>query len=485
MAAETELGMTQTHRQHIVKNIDRLIRCTDYRPLVAETVKHGLITAVMRANIEHHNSARHNMTEDEDQLNCHRRFFHKITHRGPTAYNELRAIFRTLRYEEAMLILDEVNDASNRNTFISLGGQNSINSLNSFSNPTSPVNGYSSSNNNNINNNNNNSSSSNYSMQAGCKSPDIVDRPANGHWGDQALSRSASATQYMDPDGELVPYTAPAAKQERVVHKSDRVHTDNVNGVYSMQSKHDRGVLLIVNIIDFPNSKLYRNGAEVDDDSLIHIFREIGFKIFTYKNLNSKEFFSVLSKLTASQHVKNTECFVMVLMSHGERVGEMDHVQFNDGSFTSVKNIINHFQAKKCPNLINKPKVLIFPFCRGDAPDKGHSRIDKLVEPQPERVQKDGAKYDNVPTLSDLLVCYATTIGFETHRDPEDGSWYIQKFCDVMAELAHNTALEDILKRTNMLTGKIRTEMGDLQTGAFENVGFNKKLFLNPGWHSE
>jgi len=257
----------------------------------------------------------------------------------------------------------------------------------------------------------------------------------------------------------------------------------------------NRGVLLMVNIMDFPDPKRKRNGAEVDSNSLIHLFRELGFTIFAYGNMNQHQFFDILRQVTSSSYVQNTECFVMVLMTHGNRVQEIDKVEFCDGSVVDMQKIKNHFQANISPLLVHKPKVLIFPFCRGDHHDLGQPKgqydpmepLYTLQQEEEPEVETEGmsSAYTNVPTLADTLVCYANTPGYVTHRDPETGSWYIQKFCDVMAEHAHNTNVEDILKKTHASVGNMRTKKGSMQTGAFDNLGFNKKLFFNPGFYSE
>jgi len=146
--------------------------------------------------------------------------------------------------------------------------------------------------------------------------------------------------------------------------------------------------------------------------------------------------------------------------------------------------------VESCQFLLNKPKVLIFPFCRGDRPDPGYMIIPKQIQTlQRMPTQTDGLgtllQSDNVPTLSDLLVCYASVPGFETHREPDDGSWYIQQLCDLLADHAHDRSLEDILKKTQSKVGKMRTKELTLQTGANENLGFNRKLFFNPGFYKD
>lgn len=260
-----------------------------------------------------------------------------------------------------------------------------------------------------------------------------------------------------------------------------------------MQSRHNRGVLFMVNIIDFPDPERRRNGADVDSNSLIHLFRLMGFIVFAYDNMNQQQFFEVLRQVTSSQYARNTECFVMVLMTHGNRVKEIDKVEFRDGSVADTHVIKSHFQANISPYLVDKPKVLIFPSCRGEQEDKGqpNNQYDSMgpssvqLLPQEREVDTEGMSGVKVPTLSDTLVCHANTPGYVTHRDRETGSWYIQTLCDMLAKHAHDTHLEDILKKTNASVGIMRTLKGSMQTGAFENLGFNKKLFFNPGFYKE
>ena len=49
-----------------------------------------------------------------------------------------------------------------------------------------------------------------------------------------------------------------------------------------MESKDTRGVFFMVNIVDFPNtpSCKRREGADEDAHALLHLFRELGFKLF-------------------------------------------------------------------------------------------------------------------------------------------------------------------------------------------------------------
>lgn len=126
MDEEIELGMSKNHREHINKNMEKLIRCTKYHDLVNACVRCRLITKVMRDNLEKRNTESHNISEEENELILNRRLFHKITKRGNKAYFSLKQIFGDLGYTDALAILDSVNDS-----FISLSSRNNNNSTHS------------------------------------------------------------------------------------------------------------------------------------------------------------------------------------------------------------------------------------------------------------------------------------------------------------------------------------------------------------------
>lgn len=242
-----------------------------------------------------------------------------------------------------------------------------------------------------------------------------------------------------------------------------------------MQSRDRRGVFFMVNIINFLITEETRRGAEEDGESLLFLFRELGFKLFAYTNLTQADFFHLLEGLLDSNYTRETECFVMALMTHGTRDDDgFERVTFHDGSIVKVEDIEKSFQNHKCPNLQNKPKIFIFPFCRGKMAER---RI-------PERIQTDSVRYVKVtdaPQLSDVLICYAASPGFKAHRDVDDGSWYIQKFVEMTAEHAHDTSLEEIVKMIQEGTANYRTINGYSQTANSVNMGFNKALYFNPG----
>ncbi|XP_016971736.1 caspase Dronc [Drosophila rhopaloa] len=446
-SSEHEIGMLKKHREHIGNNLDYLVKSSNYGRVAMECVRLGILSSQMLRNTEDLNGERFNMDEEDVRLEQHRRLFLKVTQRGPTAYNQLITALKNINCLDAAQLLESVDESSSRPAFISINER-----------------------------------------KARGKSSDIVDTRSPDTLEGPCVSKRPSDELF----GPLTPDLEPVVGDMRQVIKSNKIHTDDKLGTYKMQSRFNRGVLLMVNIIDFPDPKRKRNGAELDSNSLRHLFHELGFTVFAFGNMNQKQFFDVLGRVTSSSYVQNTECFMMILMTHGNRVDEKDKVEFCDGSVVDMYKIKEHFNSKNCPYLVRKPKVLFFPFCRGEIADQGHpkSQYDSTapvsMPPEQEETQIETEGFvTNEPSLADTLVCYANTPGFVTHRDPGSGSWYIQKFYDMMAEHAHNTSVEDIVKMTHASVGNMRTKDGSMQTGSSENFGFNKKLFLNPGFYIE
>ncbi|XP_055383291.1 caspase Dronc [Condylostylus longicornis] len=423
--------MEECHRKVILTNIDLLIAHTKYKELMEACVKNGLLSHIMRKNIE---------VGQNDEVLKHRRLLEKVTRRGPDAYNKFVEVLQQLNYSNAAKIV-RPGEHSGTMTSIKqkkLEKQASIKENNCISN-------------NEKNTNNFNSD--------GC----II-----------------SQMDIDEKDGyskDLRPYSREISSvNQNVVAKCTSSPQHIVNRskikIYQMVSKQ-RGVFFCVNIINFRYKNQYkRSGAEIDGQSLLHLFKELGYSLFYYEDLTAAEFFSLLKKLLDSDYVKNVDSFVMALMSHGEMVDKItDRVEFSDSSTVTVNNILELFRNDTCATLAKKPKVFIFPFCRGAISDLGTKDV-----------QTDSISY-NVATFTDILICYATVPGYKTHRDPDSGSWYIQKLCQVFASHAFDTHIEDLLKLVGEAAGQIRTNDGKMQTASYSSYGFHKKLFFNPGYY--
>lgn len=128
--------------------------------------------------------------------------------------------------------------------------------------------------------------------------------------------------------------------------------------------------------------------------------------------------------------------------------------------------------------------------CSGPRPDSGLEAKRSTESPTPSmapisRVQSDSSvQKQKLPTINDVLLCYATVPGFEALRDTVDGSWYIESMCKMWSQNAHNKELMDLLSYVDRDMQRKQSSEGYIQTASFSAIGFSKKLFFNPGFYT-
>jgi caspase Dronc len=153
----------------------------------------------------------------------------------------------------------------------------------------------------------------------------------------------------------------------------------------------------------------------------------------------------LLDELLESEHLRSTDSFVLGILTHGDYHEGVATIEFHDSSYTNLDTVITKFQNHNCQQLINKPKIFLFPFCRGNVSDHG-VYIQRYAKLERDHIGAEVTMSVNMPTFSDILICYATVPGFQTHRDPMYGSWYIQSMCKIWSARAHDTDVEDLVK---------------------------------------
>jgi hypothetical protein len=107
---------------------------------------------------------------------------------------------------------------------------------------------------------------------------------------------------------------------------------------------------------------------------------------------------------------------VLGILTHGNYHEGVATILFKDRSYVNLDHVMMKFQNNNCVDLVGKPKIFLFPFCRGDVSDHG-----VYIRAPRHRVEHDALRdisaEESWPTYSDILICYATVAGFRTHRD--------------------------------------------------------------------
>lgn len=245
------------------------------------------------------------------------------------------------------------------------------------------------------------------------------------------------------------------------VRKATNLIIDPKIGSYQMESKDKRGIFFMVR-------SDRQKQLDENDHLLLTLFKQLDFKIYAYCDITFNTFTQLLEKLLKSRQIKNIECFFLVIRTRGVIVNGVQRMIFNDRTIVTIKDIQKYFNHNRCPELIRRPKIFIFPY-----------------NETPRTTETEGAGQGDcvitVPQLSDVINCYVTNKGYMDHRDDDNFPCYIQNFVDVIAEKAYKTHFENMLKEIHNKVQIMSTARGRVQVSKFDNICFNKTLYLNPG----
>ncbi|KAF4086517.1 hypothetical protein AMELA_G00107210 [Ameiurus melas] len=212
-------------------------------------------------------------------------------------------------------------------------------------------------------------------------------------------------------------------------------------GEYKMSSE-PRGVCLIINNMDFHSPHQKRNGSEKDEESLVKVFKWLGFTEEVHRNQTAEQMKTILRTHSRNQH--HGDCFVCCILSHGSA----DGVIGTDGGKVTGADIYEIFNGMYCPSLINKPKVFFIQACRGQQYQpmvKVQSDGYKEVKGGEAKVKEEELETDpvqiTIPAEADFLVARSTVKGYYSFRT-SSGSWFIQSLCEQLTK--HCPAGEDI-----------------------------------------
>uniref|UniRef100_A0A3P9D0A9 Uncharacterized protein n=1 Tax=Maylandia zebra TaxID=106582 RepID=A0A3P9D0A9_9CICH len=134
------------------------------------------------------------------------------------------------------------------------------------------------------------------------------------------------------------------------------------------QSKSNR-IALMINNIKFHNDSSDRHGAEKDDRVMFNLLQSLGYQVVRYNNLTGKQIDDALTQFLQHKKLTQTDSVFVTIMSHGD----MGIISGTDSKAFKTEEIFQHLNAKNCPALVNKPKIIIIQACRG-----GNSHLHTL-----------------------------------------------------------------------------------------------------------
>ncbi|OTF72100.1 caspase-like protein [Euroglyphus maynei] len=185
-----------------------------------------------------------------------------------------------------------------------------------------------------------------------------------------------------------------------------------------------------------------RIGSQTDVEKLRYTFERLNFKVFTRSNLTKAEMLDLMAKLNDDESLKNFDIFLLILMSHGRST----HILTVDGEYLDYEEIEQNFSHEKCPQLINKPKIIIFNCCR-------QAITDEIIKENNER--KNSIKNDEVKDM--IVKNFKISFTFQDYlsvRDEEQGTFFVNALVKSLDEY-QDSSFDKILQRANHLLNEM------------------------------
>ncbi|KAM9235981.1 caspase-10 isoform 1-T2 [Leptosomus discolor] len=230
---------------------------------------------------------------------------------------------------------------------------------------------------------------------------------------------------------------------------------------YKMDGPH-RGFCLVINNVNFGRSLQERKGSCKDAEELERVFTWLGLDVRTYTDLTSWEIKDLMQTWQHLQDHKDRDCFICCILSHGESGA----IYGKDEELVSIRMIMSHFTAKRCPQLAEKPKLFFIQACQGkEIQCPVYVEADARI-PNSFSMQHSISPSESIPEEADFLLGMATIDGYVSFRHIEQGAWYIQALCSKLRLLVPRG--EDILS--------ILTEVNEDVGRRVDRLGTKKQM---------
>uniref|UniRef100_A0A3Q2VYI7 Caspase-3 n=1 Tax=Haplochromis burtoni TaxID=8153 RepID=A0A3Q2VYI7_HAPBU len=177
-----------------------------------------------------------------------------------------------------------------------------------------------------------------------------------------------------------------------------------------------------------------RNGTDADAANVAKTFKNLGYKVKTLNDQTVAEMKRLLLDASKEDH-KNNASFVCVMLSHGDK-----GVIYGTDGCEKFDTLVQCFKGKHCKGLVGKPKLFFIQACRGSALDEGVIETDS---------EGDEQTSEKIPVEADFLYAYSTAPGYYSWRNTSNGSWFIQKLCEMLERYSGKLDLMQIMTRVS------------------------------------
>ncbi|TMS07762.1 Caspase-1 [Larimichthys crocea] len=264
--------------------------------------------------------------------------------------------------------------------------------------------------------------------------------------------------------GQPAPSAAPAlaAEPRTKMQRSDNTFAkdqaaDKDEAIYPVTkySSSNRVALLISNI-EFTNEKFNRNGADKDEMNMEKLLSDLGYEVVKYTNLTAKAIDDAVIRFSKHRKLKETDSVLVVLMSHGKLGAVLGVETSGDDDKFPINNIYKHLGSEKCPELLDKPKIIIIQACRGEergsviVSDGANVLCDDVKQPSPPLPADDDIEEDVLRCVhreKDFISLLSSTPDTVSYRHREEGSFLIQFIAEIFPQYALADDIEELFRK--------------------------------------
>lgn len=169
-------------------------------------------------------------------------------------------------------------------------------------------------------------------------------------------------------------------------------------------------------------------------ESLLQVFKWLGFEIEIQRDCNRERMLSVFRELSTRDH-SQMDCLVCCVLSHGHE-GSVYGVE---GNTVNLRSLMELFNGLNCPSLVEKPKLFFIQACQGTS-EQGAVYIEADGSACSDAIQ---AK-ESIPSEADFLLGMATVPSFVSFRERKNGTWFIQSLCQNLVQMVPRLVKQNI-----------------------------------------
>lgn len=299
---------------------------------------------------------------------------------------------------------------------------------------------------------------------------------------DRALVPTSSALQAVQDTPPALTYPEPGGSVKPCSQEVYQLIKKGSTEIYEIKEKPGRTRLaLIICNIEFDHFSR-REGAEVDISNMKTLLENLGYSVDVIRNRTASEMQTDLATFAARPEHQKSDSTFLVFMSHGIRAG-ICGTKYSEEvpDILDVDIIFRTFNTVNCPNLKDKPKVIIIQACRGEGRGEVWVKDSAGASENSYSLSLEDLEDDAIKKAhkeKDFIAFCSSTPDNVSWRHPTKGSLFIMRLIKNLQDYAYCCDLEDIFRKVRL---SFEQPMGKIQMPTTERVTLTRRFYLFPG----